>query len=1013
MIRKLTGESDSLSLAFPDHPPTEVVTGAEPAIAFGTTRTASALTEGLNPEQRRAVEHETGPLLVVAGAGTGKTKVVTNRIAHLIVSKRARPDEILALTFTDKAAAEMEERVDLLVPYGFTDVWISTFHSFGDRMLREHALELGLHPGFRVLTRAEQVIFLREHWFDLPLRYYRPLGDPTRHIAAVLSLISRAKDEDVSPEEYEKFAFELRSRAGVNPGDEVLRENAMRESEVAALYAHYQREMGKAGLVDFGDQVMLTLRLLREHPSLLAEARERFRYILVDEFQDTNYAQFALVQLLAGGSRNITVVGDDDQSIYRFRGAALTNILSFKDAYPDATEVVLTRNYRSTQGILDSAYRLIQQNNPERLEIRNGIVKRLRAQAGEGEGVKHLHFDTHEAEADEVALRIDQAISSGEFPRSEIAVLVRSNAAADAYLRSLAAKGIPYRFSGGARLYQRNEVRLCLSFLRAVADPDESRALFHLAGSELHSVPMEDLLRANQAAHTRKRSLGWVLEHRRELAPSIELSKEGEEAVARMLDDLAESRAQVPTRTSGEVLYDFLKRTGTVARLAEGDSLADEERAQNVAKFFAIVRNAGRVLRNDSVPDLVRYLDLLIEAGDDPAAAEVESDVDAVSVLTVHKAKGLEFGLVFLVGCVSDQFPVRSRKEPIPFPDGLLAERAMALPSGDYHRQEERRLFYVGMTRARQRLVLTSAEDYGGKRAKKVSPFVLEALDAPAIAGKPVRGSSREAIGRFAPVPEAPPGSPPPISDDVVLTLSHKQIDDYDTCPAKYRYIHVLRVPILRHHSIVYGAAVHAAVEEFHKARQKGKVLTEEELLAVFEAHWASEGFVHRQHEELRLAQGKRTLRAFREREIAKGTVPTFVEREFSVVLGNNRIVGRWDRVDVSPDGSAVITDYKTSDVDDPEKAREKAEDNLQLSIYALAYGRMAGRLPERVELSYVESGVVGSSTRTEEDVIETETKIADAAERIRRHEFAAQPAYLACRSCAYSDICPATAYRE
>jgi len=353
---------------------------------------------------------------------------------------------------------------------------------------------------------------------------------------------------------------------------------------------------------------------------------------------------------------------------------------------------------------------LIQQNNPDRLEVRNGIAKRLTAEAGDGESVRHLAFDSHEAEADEVAAAIRKAVEEDGLHASDVAVLVRSNAAADAYLRALSAQGIPYRFSGGARLYQRSEVRVCLSFLRVLADPDDSLSLFHLAASEIYAVHMDDLLRVNQAAHARKRSIAWVLQRRREIPSLAEVSAAGEEAIARLLADLSESRRQIAARTSGEVLYDYLKRTGVVARLSEADSVAAEERAQNVAKFFGIVRNVGRVLQNDSVPSLVGYLDLLIEAGDDPAAAEIESDSDSVSVLTVHKAKGLEFELVFLVGCVSDQFPVRSRKDAIAFPIELLAEREV-LPEGDFHRQEERRLFYVGMTRARRRLVLTSAED--------------------------------------------------------------------------------------------------------------------------------------------------------------------------------------------------------------------------------------------------------------------------------------------------------------
>src|SRR2546426_275965 len=269
---------------------------------------ADRILEGLNEAQRQAVTHDTGPILIVAGAGTGKTTVITRRIAWLIATRRARPDEILALTFTDKAAAEMEERVDTLVPYGYADVEIATFHAFGDRILREHALEIGLTPDFRVLNRAEQTIFFRDRLFELPLAHYRPLGDPTRHLQALITLISRCKDEDISPEEYQAHAGRLEREAAAAVDYEEARERAAQQRELAATYAKYEELMTRDGCVDFGDQIVQVLRLLRRRPYVLGAYQRRFRYILVDEFQDTNHAQFELVKLLAEAA----LVGAED-----------------------------------------------------------------------------------------------------------------------------------------------------------------------------------------------------------------------------------------------------------------------------------------------------------------------------------------------------------------------------------------------------------------------------------------------------------------------------------------------------------------------------------------------------------------------------------------------------------------------------------------------------------------------------------------------------------------------------
>ncbi|MEO6578737.1 MAG: ATP-dependent helicase, partial [Candidatus Limnocylindria bacterium] len=466
----------------------------------------------ISARQRRAVTHEAGPLLIVAGAGTGKTTVITRRIAWLIAEKKALPSEILALTFTDRAAAEMVDRVDRLVPYGHNDAEISTFHAFGDRLLREHALEAGLSDRSTVLSRAEQIILLREHLFELPLDRYRPLGDPTRFLSALVTLISRLRDGDIGPDAYVAAAARLRERADQAPDDAVLTEEAARHAELSATYRAYEHLMRSTDRLDFGDQVGLALRLLRDHPSILDEERARYRYILVDEFQDTNHAQWEMVRLLAEGHGNVTVVGDDDQSIYRFRGAALGNILGFRDAYPKAASVVLVDNYRSRQPILDAAHRLISHNDPDRLEVREGLDKRLRArirfdrpEPARGP-IEVQAFATGSDEADAVANRIAASLHAGRRP-GDHAILVRGNRDADPYLRALNMSGIPWRFSGTAGLYRQPEVRVLISFLRAIDDPDDSVSLYDLATSEIFGLSAADVTLALAKARRRRSSL--------------------------------------------------------------------------------------------------------------------------------------------------------------------------------------------------------------------------------------------------------------------------------------------------------------------------------------------------------------------------------------------------------------------------------------------------------------------------------------------------------------------------
>lgn len=972
----------------------------------------------LSPKQQEAVEHGEGPLLIIAGAGTGKTLVITRRIAHLISTKKAKPHEILALTFTEKAAKEMEERVDLLVPYGYTGIAISTFHAFGDRILREHGLRLGLTPDFRVLSRPEQVIFFRKHLFAFPLKTFRPLGNPTKHIEALLTLFSRAKDEDVGSEAYLAYADRRLTKALATPEDPSLLEEAAFEKELAETYRHYQDLLMEEGCIDFGDQVSLALRLLRENPTVLKKVQSQFRYILVDEFQDTNFAQFQLVRLLSEGRHNITVVGDDDQSIYKFRGAAISNILGFGKMYHDAKRVVLTENYRSVQPILDAAYRLIQQNNPDRLEVQEKIDKRLISQVEEpapsllDPPVVHLHYDTLSSEADAVARIIAEEHEAGrDF--GDVAILVRGNADADSFLRALNVRGIPYRFTGNRGLYSRPEVRLLIAFMRAVADFHDSSSLYYLSTSELYRLPDEILARCNALARRKNQSLYDIFKRIESgqgeacLAPT-----ENVEALAtlqKLLADLQASLQRAREVDAGVVLYEFIRRSGLLEQYAERMTTAQEVKIQNVARFFEEIRRFQQLTPTAALHDVVAYLDLLIKAGEDSPAAEADVDASAVSVLTIHKAKGLEFDTVFMVGLVDGKFPSRERSESIELPVELIQE---LLPQGDFHIQEERRLFYVGMTRARRRLYLTSARDIGGARERKVSPFVLEALNLPIQAVPTTKASALEAIARHGAVEQPDLFTRRALASDEPLYLTHYQIDDYSTCPLKYKYTHILRVPIYQHHAVLYGNAMHQAVAAYLSAKMTDQTISFKEILAVFNRAWRSEGFLSRQHEEQRLSAGRAALRRFYEEQERGGRKPTYIEKEFSFTFEGNRIAGRWDRVDETQEGGVII-DYKTADVHDQKAADKKAKENPQLTLYAWAYRERFGTLPARVELHFLDSGFVGTAVRKEKEIEKMQEKVRVVAEGIRKEDFEARPTYIACRYCAYQDICPNTAGAE
>ncbi len=981
----------------------------------------------LNSQQLKAVTTTAGPLLIIAGAGTGKTTVIARRIAHIIEKGLAKPPEILALTFTEKAASEMEERVDILVPYGFIDTWISTFHAFGDRILRESAIDIGLTPNFKVFSRPQQVLFFRQNLFRFQLDYYRPLGNPTKFISAILAFFSRLKDENISPTDFSKFAKSQKTTS-----DEEKLE-VQKYNELASCYELYERYKDEAGFMDFGDLVVKTIDLFKKRPKILKNYQKQFKYILVDEYQDTNYSQNILVNLLAASHTNICVVGDDDQSIYKFRGAAISNILEFNKTYPKAQQAVLTENYRSTQSILNSAYKLIKHNDPDRLEVQNNIDKKLKSVKAQGINPQEIFSESISGEADAVADEIERLMEKSSKPNKknstnyslptthysyrDFAILVRANSQAEHFLRALNMKGIPHKFVGSSGLYHQPEVSLIISFLNAISNFEDSLNLFSLLTSEIYEMPPVDAIKLTSFANRKNRSLFQIISEPEKFSSADEqngtypeISEEAQVIVQKALEDLNAAIELSKTESAGKIIYDFLKRTNFLKKLEREGGIENQIKIQNIAKFFDKVKEFQDVAKIETVSQFVDYLDAIRDAGDDPATIEFDPDLDAVNVMTVHGAKGLEFPVVFMVNLVADRFPTRARSESIELPLELISE---TLPSGNWHLQEERRLFYVGITRAKDLIYFTWSKDAGGTRAKKISPFVLEALDKIASTASQVKLSPIEKIEKFAPTP--PRVTQTVMFDVDVLKLTQGSIDDYLTCAYKYRYVHLLRVPILRHHAIAYGSALHNAIASFLNAKKRGEIMSLPQLLEVFENVWNSEGFLTIEHEEKRKNQGKLALQKFWERESKIKDIPSLIESKFSFAIKETTIVGRFDRVDIKPGSKIHIIDYKSSENIDQTRADAQAKESTQLGLYALYYWKKHKIIPEKVTLHFLETGIEGNYSPTEKDLEKVENLVIETAEKIKHdtknNAFAANPKYFgrepACNYCAYNSICP------
>ncbi len=906
----------------------------------------------------------------------------------------------------------MEERVDQLLPYGFTDTWISTFHAFGDRILRDNAFDLGISPDFKVLSKPQQVLFFQQNIFKFNLDYYRPLSNPTKFIGAILSFFSRLKDENVTPDEFAQKIKNQKSKVKTEEDKEELQ----KLEELANAYTTYENLKTKAGFMDFGDQVTKTIDLFIKRSKILKEYQSHFKYILVDEYQDTNFAQNELVKLLSSAHKNVCVVGDDDQSIYKFRGAAISNIMRFKRDFKSAKQVVLTQNYRSTQAILDCAYRLIRHNDPDRLEVQNKINKKLKSQKKEyGTLPKEIYADTLSQETDLVAEEIEKLTkkaSAKKLSYKDIAILVRANSSADPFLRALNMRGIPHKFVGSSGLYQQEEVSTLISFLTAISNFEDSLNLYNLMVSDIYEMPPIDAIKLTSYANRKNKSLYYLLKNLDKISnDDIELSDDSKSVVDKVLEDLDSAIDLSKKQNAGRVLFDFLKRTNYLKRLEKENTIEAQIKIQNIAKFFDKVREFTDIASTETVTQFVNYLEALRGAGDDPATVEFDPETDAVNVMTVHSAKGLEFPVVFLVNLISDKFPSRSRPEPIEVPKDLIKED---LPQGDWHMEEERRLFYVGTTRAKDLLYFSWARDTGSFRIKKISPFVLEALDKTKAEGELVKLSPLEKIAQFEQAAQKTHIQTSFLDVDV-LKLTQGSIDDYLTCAYKYRYIHILKIPILRHHAIVYGSALHAAVAEFLRAKKRGKIISLNQLFEIFENAWDSEGFLTVEHEEKRKEQGKLALSSFWKRESKTKDLPSLIESKFKFSLEGVTIVGRYDRVDVKPGSKITIIDYKSSENIDHERANSQAKESTQLAIYALSYWRMYQILPEKLTLHFLETGIEGSYIPTQKDIEKTEKLITDTAEKINRdiksNHFSANPKYFgrepACVYCAYKTICP------
>jgi DNA helicase-2/ATP-dependent DNA helicase PcrA len=972
-----------------------------------TERTRTTLK--LNDRQLEAIEHDEGPLLVVAGAGTGKTRVITERIRRLLeTNPRISGENILGLTYTDKAAAEMKHRVVQAVGERGDDVTLSTFHAFClNVILKPH------EPDLEPIEDIDHWILLRRNMRDLQLERYLKLHEPGQFLSDFLQFFSRCQDELVTPDDYDRYVDAIAqrleaARSQLTPEDVADREDELaRQREIARAYRVSDRLLRERRQVTFGSMILEAERKLRQDAKLAAQLSERFHYILVDEFQDTNVAQIELLRLLSGRHRNFFVVGDDDQAIYRFRGASFASFKRFADYFlapagrPDG-HLALVENYRSSRRILRVAGEVIAQNRDRYLPD-----KRLKTPNAEGERIRVVELAAPEQEARWIAAEIERAHENGRR-WGAIAVLYRKHNHRDLLVRELARRGIPFVIRK-LSILQSTLVRDLLAWVRLIGNPCDNISFARVAAAPYWRFTAEDLVRlAQRAAHNHRGLFD-------ELVASLDVPAA----------DFERGRELVRWIGNLRRLAHNLEAAAVIDQLASDldlnlvPSSADEVYLKRFLKF---VREWQKKNESGQLADFLEYLEYFFEAGEQ-IHLEEQDEPNAVQLMTVHGAKGLEFDHVFVMRLSQRAFPSGKRQPLFEFPAELMKE---ARPEGEFHIQEERRLFYVALTRARQRLAITVV--VGPKT--KPSPFLDDFLTDPQIAARDVQRLTpkidlppEELSVAGLPADPTSPGLIDPARQDarawsriavwassyhppvpVPLELSPTAVDTYLNCPLKYLLEKGWGLRGGPKAAMTFGNLMHTTIQQFVAGLKKGLPMPIEELEAIYQREWPAGKYDDDFQEEEYRKAGEEQLHAFHARYMALRPDVLFQEKRFELPLTTDVVLaGRIDQVNRLAKDRVEVVDYKTGN---PKKQKDVDKD-LQLSIYALAAREALDLDPARLVLWYLKSDTRMETTRDDSDINDARQKVIEVAAQIRAGQFDPRPGFL-CRYCEFQSVCPA-----
>jgi DNA helicase-2/ATP-dependent DNA helicase PcrA len=987
------------------------------------------LMDNLNLQQREAVKEIEKPLLIIAGAGSGKTLTVASKIAYLL-DQGAKTETILALAFNEKAAEELKDRVLGMVGNA-EDLSISTFHSFCNQVIQDNILNTKLNANFKVITETAQKVYLTKNINSFGIEHLEFNHEPYTLAEEMKKFISRCKDESISPDDIQQY-IETQEKSEL---DEEALDDLNSLKDILKIFRSYEDYKAKNNMLDFGDMLYTVYNLLKKKPLILKKYQEKFRFIIVDEFQDTNYIQLQIVHLIASQHGHITVVGDDDQSIYRFRGAYVTNIAEFKKMFPNYVEKTLEHNYRSTKKIVAVANTLIEKS-PERTS------KKLFTTNPDGENVAVIETPCDSSQANCILETVKDLIK--KYPLQDIAILCRRRSTAEPIIKAFRKQAMRFNFVGETGFFQEPIIKDVTAYLKVISNPLEHNVeIIRILNRNNYGIKQIEICKFNCYADQNDLSLYEVFDHLSEL----DVDKFKFLQVKQTLSDLIGSKKRLRTL---DLIHSLLfEREFYKYEIA----IQNNRNIQLLNQFYEFAQEFNNIYPHNDIEDFTEYLSFASNF----EIEEKNLEEQAVVISTIHGVKGMQYPVVIIPDLVERKMPTIYQKDKFAIPLELFKGVQSKFDEKELHLQEERRLFYVAITRAKDKLIITYAKRYGeNKTDSKPSKFLKEldyqqneSIDFQQANAQDLSAecSTKEdqmqtrlmkqvisnlATGKFNEalqdvllyakstnkdldvknelicklkepdysVLEQADEKPVTVPENHVFSVS--QFVGYKKCPRLYQYRHVMKIPEKPRYYFDFGSSLHSIAEQLTRMQKDGKAINEaiaEELLAKF---WDPKGYKSKIDEQRDYAEAKAILKVFLDEQAKSKTEIVDIERWFETSIGDTRLRGRIDRID--RDGSSyTVVDYKTSK---KAPSLNELKKDMQLLVYAIAVKEMYGGGPLKVGNWFLRSNEKVFFEPEDQAIEAMRIEIAEMASKIKAASFEPKKGSWDCNYCDYGCLC-------